>query len=211
MEEFDLKDIWNKGHQTTPVLDEVKLAAQKQRKKSISLVDTILHKSKLEWVIVGVLYTAIGIPLIINGRILIVILGVLPMLYFFVLSLKNYKKVRAFDTQNTLEYLKKVDSFIDRSLQIYAKQLKVLIPYSLLFGMYIALQNIIEEEGVSFSEFYFEHGGQIQIIGVLIFFIIIFVPFWRFATKSTHKFIDKFYGKELKGIKSMIEELQSEQ
>ncbi|NLR90229.1 hypothetical protein [Flammeovirga agarivorans] len=211
MEEFDLKDIWNKGHQTTPVLDEVKLAAQKQRKKSISLVDTILQKSKLEWVIVGVIYTAIGVPLIINGRILIVILGVLPMLYFFVLSLKNYKKVRAFDTQNTLEYLKKVDSFIDRSLQIYAKQLKVLIPYSLLFGMYIALQNIIEEEGVSFSEFYFEYGGQEQIIGVLIFFIIIFIPFWRFATKSTHKFIDKFYGKELKGIKSMIEELQSEQ
>ncbi|AZQ61272.1 hypothetical protein EI427_03255 [Flammeovirga pectinis] len=203
MEEFDLKDVWSTGHQSTPNLKSVDEAAKENRKKSLNIVNNLVRKSKIEWISVFVLLPFIF--LIVDQTIrFIIILNIPVIIVLFVYYIKAIKKVSNFKKLDTLEYLKSIDHYLDSSIQ---KQIKIAAYggyYGLLTGILSKIiLEIINDEIVLDNLF--------VAIGIGFFaFIIGFIPTHYLTKGWCKKWIKMVYGKQLKEIKEMISTLEEE-
>lgn len=213
MEEFDImKEVWNEGHQTTPILKSVQESAKFRKMKSVNLVAKIVYKTKIEWLLTWVLLLVGGTIGVINNYWIVVSFFILPFIPYFIDYLRRLKKLNSFDAMNTLEYLKNVDSYISKS---YQQQLKFILfiqlPYSLIFGFSIGVYLGVKEEGKDWAKIIDQ---PILVMGVIIFSLISLSLCYFLMKKNLSNFlnywIDKFYGKELNGIKQMIKDLEGE-
>ncbi|MBD0405013.1 hypothetical protein [Flammeovirga sp. EKP202] len=211
-EEFDLiKGVWEEGHQTSPDLKSVKETAKNHKKESMNLINKIVNKTKLEWVITWAVILCVALYYgITSNNWLVVGLGVLPVAVYFLDYLLKLKKVRSFDSLDTLNYLKNVKAYI---LKSYQQQIKMLIygllPYSMLFGYFFGVSLGLEAEGDDISRlFVWDTLTQLVSVFSIIALSIIFLLFRKFTPPAMNYWIDKFYGKDLKGIDEMIEDLE---
>ncbi|NME67923.1 hypothetical protein [Flammeovirga aprica] len=213
MEEFDLiKDVWAEGHQTSPDLKSVKETAKSQRMKSMNAIEKIVNKTKLEWIITwGVILCIAFFYGITSNNWIVVVLGVLPIAVYFLDYLLKLKKVRSFDSLDTLNYLKNVKAYILKSNQQQIKMLiYILLPYSLLFGYFFGISLGLESEGDNISRlFVWDNLTQTVSVTSIVALSIAFLLFRKFAPLLINYWIDKFYGKDFKGIDEMIEDLES--
>ncbi|WP_044207505.1 hypothetical protein [Flammeovirga sp. OC4] len=211
-EEFDLiKGVWEEGHQTSPDLKSVKETAKKHKKESMNLINKIVNKTKLEWVITWAVILCVALYYgITSNNWLVVALGVLPVAVYFLDYMVKLKKVRSFDSLDTLNYLKNVKAYI---LKSYQQQIKMLIygllPYSMLFGYFFGISLGLESEGDDISRlFVWDTLTQLVSVFSIIALSIIFLLFRKFTPPAMNYWINKFYGKDLKGIDEMIEDLE---
>ncbi|MBB6459195.1 hypothetical protein [Flammeovirga kamogawensis] len=213
MEEFDLKDVWSTGHQSTPNLKPVDEAAKANRKKSLNIVDTIVTKTKIDWFFSGVICMIIGVCVILfEGNLTVYVAFILPFLFYFIDSVRRLQVIKSFDNLNTLEYLKRVDKYIYKSNE---QQIKIIIfviaPYSLILGYFFGFKIGVEDKGGHWTDFFEITEGSLK--RIMISIVMLSLIFWG-TTKVAPKFlkngINIIYGKQLKEIKEMISTLEEE-
>ncbi|KXX68025.1 hypothetical protein [Flammeovirga sp. SJP92] len=212
-EEFDLiKGVWEEGHQTSPNLKSVKGTAKSQKIKSMNLIEKIINKTKFEWAISWTVVLSIAVYVIVKkDNWVIVSISIIPFVLYFIDYLLKLKKVRSFDTMDTLAYLKNVRDYIYKS---YQQQLKLLIyfimPYSLIFGYFFGLSLGLESNGKDLSVL-LEWNSKTQLtIGVSIVILSVMILLLkRYLPQLVGFRINKMYGKEIQGISNMIEDLES--
>lgn len=100
-------------------------------------------------------------------------------------------------------------------MKSYKQQLRFIIyyitPVTLIVSYTLGLSIGMEEGGSNISELLVLNERTLKVVVLsIIFLTVVFFMFRKFFPKFTDFWVDKIYGKELKGIKQMIKDLEEE-
>jgi hypothetical protein len=197
--EFDLREIWQRSEENEAALPGIVPAAEEQAGRSINLVERIRRTARREHysflVAAGIgLLLLLGFQQYIWAGALAVFAAL--MIWKYEVEMRMFRRIKP--EQNTLEYLRAIRDLLDKFMENYRKGFLIFMPLvaigGALLGQYWALGTIDRtfwQQPVMLV--YLALG-----IGLAILFSRLWLKFW----------VNTLYGKKLKEMKIIIEELE---
>lgn len=200
MEEFDLRAIWQQSQEASESLPSVEAAAAKQHGRSVNLIERIKRTARREhWSFL----VAAGI-----GVVVLVFLQrygwALGLSGFAALMIWKYEaEMRLFNRiqpeSDTLQYLRAVRDLLEQFMRNYRIGFLIFIPLAAIGG---ALGGQYWATGTISLAFWLQPAMLLYLV-ISIVAAVIFSRFWL------KLWVNTFYGKKLKEMKIIIDELEA--
>ncbi|MDN5200333.1 hypothetical protein QQ008_03150 [Fulvivirgaceae bacterium BMA10] len=199
MDNMDIENIWEAGHQSGRNIETVEATAKKYNKKSLQLVERIYRTGRKEHRIF-LIVVGVAMPVLLLTKAFIIASSLLIftglIIWKYEVEMGILRKIKFQD--NTLNYLISVKRLLNRFMLNYKIGIMVGVPLLMLGGMIIA-QNIL---GKAITP---------MLMDPVFWFIFLFACFLSIGLSRLwlHFWVHTLYGKKFKELQSMIEDLET--